>query len=165
MQGKDITISTFFQLFRPLFQEKILEYLKSIGVDKYVKKLTTVKLFQLLAYAQLEQFKGLRDISSSLNSQPHSHAINLESISHSQIARRINTLSVEVLQELFQHIIQQAGIKMGLAKIRDNLGRIYLIDASVISLCLTRYRWAEFRKTKSGVKLHMRLRLFEEGVL
>lgn len=38
-------------------------------------------------------------------------------------------------------------------------------DASVISLCLSRYRWAELRKTKSGVKLHLRLRLFEQGVL
>ncbi|GAW28754.1 hypothetical protein ULO1_13240 [Carboxydocella sp. ULO1] len=32
-------------------------------------------------------------------------------------------------------------------------------------MCLTQYRWAEFRKDKSGVKLHLRLRLFEQGVL
>lgn len=25
--------------------------------------------------------------------------------------------------------------------------------------------WAEFRKTKSGVKLHLRIQLFEQGVL
>ncbi|WP_242946694.1 DUF4372 domain-containing protein, partial [Carboxydocella sp. JDF658] len=31
------------------------------------KKLTALKLFYLLAYAQLEQLKGLRDISNSLN--------------------------------------------------------------------------------------------------
>ena len=44
MQGKDTTKSTFFQLFRPIFKEKTLDYLKNEGVDRYVKKLTTIKL-------------------------------------------------------------------------------------------------------------------------
>lgn len=165
MQGKDTTKSTLFQLFRPIFKEKTLDYLKSVGVDRYVKKLTTIKLFMLLTFAQLEQFKGLRDISNSLHHKGHSQIIDLASISHSQISRRLNAIPPDVLQVLFQYLIQQAGAKMGFLKIRDNLGRIYLIDASVISLCLSQYRWAEFRKTKGGVKLHLRLRLFEQGVL
>ncbi|GEN35153.1 hypothetical protein [Aneurinibacillus danicus] len=32
-----------------------------------------------------------------------------------------------------------------------------IIDSSTISLCLTKYKWATFRKTKSGVKIHLRL--------
>ncbi len=165
MQGKDTTKSTFFQLFRPIFQERTLDYVKKVGVDRYVKKLTTIKLLMLLTFAQLEQFKGLRDISNSLNHRAHSESIDLESISHSQVSRRLNAIPTDVLQVLFQDVIHQTGAKMGFKKIRDSLGRIYLIDASVISLCLSRYRWAEFRKTKGGVKLHLRLRLFEQGVL
>lgn len=165
MQGKDTTKSTFFQLFRPIFKEKTLDYLKSVGVDRYVKKLTIIKLFMLLTFAQLEQFKGLRDISNSLHHKAHSQIIDLESISHSQISRRLSAIPPDVLQVLFQALIQQAGAKMGFLKIRDSLGRIYLIDASVISLCLSQYRWAEFLKTKGGVKFHLRLRLFEQGVL
>ncbi|GAW30226.1 DUF4372 domain-containing protein, partial [Carboxydocella sp. ULO1] len=65
MRGKDITKSTFFQLFQPIFHEKIFQLINNAGVDKYVKKLTALKLFYLLAYAQLEQLKGLRDISNS----------------------------------------------------------------------------------------------------
>ncbi|MCL5982325.1 MAG: IS4 family transposase [Firmicutes bacterium] len=164
MQGKDTTISTFFQLFRPILRNEILEHLKSIGVDRYVKKLTIIKLFMLLAFAQLEQLSGLRDISNSLHHKAHSQMIDLSSISHSQIARRLSAIPTEALQTLFQELVRQAGTKIGFAKIRDSVGRIYLIDASVISLCLSRYRWAEFRKTKSGVKLHLRLRLFEQGV-
>ncbi|GAW29821.1 DUF4372 domain-containing protein, partial [Carboxydocella sp. ULO1] len=55
MRGKDITKSTFFQLFQPIFHEKIFQLINNAGVDKYVKKLTALKLFYLLAYAQLEQ--------------------------------------------------------------------------------------------------------------
>lgn len=164
MQDKDTIKTTFFQLFQPVFLGQISQFINRLGVDKYVKKLTSLKLFQLLSFAQLEQYNGLRDISNSLNHEPHSLSIELESISHSQISRRLNAIPSSVFQILFQDLSQQAGIKMGFEKIRNDLGRIYLIDASVISLCLSRYRWAEFRKTKGGVKLHLRLRLFEQGV-
>lgn len=165
MQDKNTTITTFFQLFQPVLQGPVPNYIDENGVDKYVKKLTTIKLFQLLSYAQLEQFNGLRDISNSLNHEDHSQSIGLESISHSQVSRRLKAIPTSVFQILFQNLTQQAGIKMGFEKIRNDLGRIYLIDASVISLCLSRYNWAVYRKTTGGIKLHLRLRLFEQGVL
>jgi len=165
MQGKDITKSTFFQLFQPILCEKIFQLINNAGVDKYIKKLTAIKLFYLLAYAQLEQLKGLRDISNSLNNDLQSICIDLDSISHSQISRRLNTLPVSVFKTIFQDLTWQIGKKVGFQKIRNSLGRIYLIDASVISLCLSRYRWAEFRKEKGGIKLHLRLNLFGQGVL
>lgn len=165
MQDKDTIKTTFFQLFQPVFQGPGPQYIDDKGVDKYVKKLDAIKLFQLLSYAQLEQFKGLRDISNSLNNENHNQSVGLESISHSQISRRLNTMPTDVFQLIFEDLIQQAGIKMGFEKIRNDLGRIYLIDASVISLCLSRYNWAVYRKAKGGVKLHLRLRLFEQGVL
>ena len=102
MQGKDTTISTFFQLFKPIFQERNLDFIKKIGADKYVKKLTTIKLFMLLTFAQLEQFKGLRDISNSLHHKAHSQIIDMESISHSQISRRLSAIPQDVLQVLFR---------------------------------------------------------------
>ncbi|NLC45322.1 MAG: IS4 family transposase [Clostridiales bacterium] len=165
MQDKDTTKTTFFQLFQPVYQGLFSQYIEETGVDKYVKKLTTMKLFQLLSFAQLEQFNGLRDISNSLNNEDHSLSVELESISHSQISRRLNSIPTSAFHVLFQDLVQQVGIKTGFEKIRNTLGNIYLIDSSTISLCLSRYRWAEFRKTKGGVKLHLRIRLFEQGVL
>jgi len=68
-------------------------------------------------------------------------------------------------QSLFQDLVRQLGTETGFKPIRKELGRLYLIDSSIISLCLTRYRWASFRKTKGGIKIHLRLRLFEQGVI
>ncbi len=45
MQDKDTTKTTFFQLFQPVFRGVFSQFIKAIGVDKYVKKLTTIKLF------------------------------------------------------------------------------------------------------------------------
>jgi hypothetical protein len=65
---------------------------------------------------------------------------------------------------LLKSTIQETTKEMGFKDPIQSIGRIYLIDSSTISLCLSQYRWAHFRKTKAGVKLHLRLNFFEEGV-
>src|SRR5690625_4718132 len=39
-----------------------------------------------------------------------------------------------------------------------------IIDSSTLPLNLTNHKWAEFRKTKSGVKLHLRLVFMKKGL-
>lgn len=46
----------------------------------------------------------------------------------------------------------------------ETLGPIHLIDSSTISMCLSQYRWAEFRQTKAGVKAHVRVVFFDGRV-
>ncbi|KKM12688.1 hypothetical protein SY88_02120 [Clostridiales bacterium PH28_bin88] len=58
-------------------------------VDKHAKKLHTLQLIELITHAQLEQHRGLRDISSSLHDDQISEAIGLDSISASQISRQL----------------------------------------------------------------------------
>jgi len=38
---------------------------------------------------------------------------------------------------------------------------VKVIDSTTISLCLKKYGWAIFRKTKAGVKLHLRVTFLE----
>jgi IS4 transposase len=37
------------------------------------------------------------------------------------------------------------------------LGIVKIIDSTTMSLCLNKYKWATFRKSKAGVKLHLRV--------
>lgn len=165
MQGKNTTISTFHQLFKPIFTEKFQQQVEGIGVDKYVKKLYAKQFIELVARAQLEKYRSLREISESLNDNQISEAIRLDSISASQISRKLRELPTEVLQLLFNDVKVQAGKELGFDTISQTLGRLHLIDSSTISLCLSQFPWAKFRKTKSGIKLHLGLRFYEQGVL
>jgi hypothetical protein len=165
MQGKGTIKSTFDQLFEPIFSRNFRQLLQKLEVDKYVKKLTAFKFITLMIFAQLEQLTCLREISNSLNNNKLSEALKLDSISFSQLSRKLRSMSLETVESLFQDLVRQVGVQTGFKPIRQGLGRLYLIDSSTISLCLTRYRWASFRKTKSGIKLHLRLRLFKQGVL
>ncbi len=165
MQDKDTTKSTFFQLLKPVFNKTFYEQIDNLKLDKYVKKLSTKQLIMLIIYAQLEQYSGLRDISNSLNENQFSQAMNLDSFSASQISRRLKDLPPEVMQLLLKICIIEIGKEIGFDSITRQLDRIYLIDSSTITLCLSQYQWADFRNTKGGIKLHQRLRFCKEGVV
>ena len=79
-------------------------------------------------------------------------AIHLESISTSQISRRFREMSTEVASIIHKSVVQTLGLELGFNALPQSLGRLYLIDASTISLCLSQYLWADFRKTKGGVE-------------
>lgn len=166
MQDKNITKSTLFQLFEPILSQDLWQEInnKVSSVDKYAKKLKTVQLVQLVMNAEMRQYSSLDEISNSLNEEVFSEALSLKSISTSQISRRFRDMSTEVVEILHQSVAHRLESEMGFNALRQKLGRLYLIDASTISLCLSQYLWADFRKTKGGVKLHQRLR-FDGGAI
>ncbi len=155
--------STFKQVFSVLSQFN--QRFEEMNADRYVKKMTTRQFIELMTTAQMNKEPALRDISNSLNSEDMKQEINLESISASQISRRLRNLSTEVLQMLFKSLVTHFGRKNGFANIQKGLGNIYMIDSTTVTLCLTRYRWAEFRSTKAGVKAHLRLKFGVDGNL
>lgn len=165
MQGKDIKNSTINLLFKPIIDENFLIALDTTNADKYVKKLKTTQILELFIIAQLEQYRGLRDISSSLKSDELSKHISLESISAAQLSRRLRELPLEIVETLFKTVYQESLLKLGVHKVTQNLGGTHLIDSTTISLCLSRYPWANFRKTKGGVKLHLRLKFVKGEIL
>jgi hypothetical protein len=163
MYGKDTTKSTFDQLFEAV--TSFTQNLKNREVDKYIKKFTLLKFILLMSFAQLNQLKSLRDISSTLDEEKLSESLELISISAAQISRKLRADRLEAIQALFAEMIHQVGINQGFQRIRQELGQLYLIDSTVISLCFSQYRWADFRKTKSGIKLHTRIKLLDDNIL
>jgi len=149
--------STFKQVFNVL--SKLNQRFES---DRYMKKMTTLQFIELMVNTQINQEPALRDISNSLNNKDLKTEIELDSIHASTVSRRLRSLTTEVLRSLFKSLVIHFGRKNGFS-IEKQLGTLYLIDATTISLCLTKYPWAEFRKTKSGIKAHLRLRFSDEG--
>jgi hypothetical protein len=165
MQDNCSTRSTFNQLYEPIDRSAFLQEIREMKTDKYTKKLYSDRLFALLASAQMEQCKSLVEISNQLQDEDFSKAIGLSSISASQISRKLRTVPTSVLKSMLNRVVQKAISKIGANRVRQGLGRIYLIDSTTIGLSLTRYPWASFRKTKSGIKVHLRLSFWDKDVL
>lgn len=88
--------------------------------------------------------------------------LGLKSISKSQLSRELPDLPPEIFEAILHHLVEQIHREFGNEKGDDLVGKIHHIDSTIISLCLSQYRWADFRNTKAGVKIHTRV-VFHEG--
>ncbi len=122
-----------------------------------------VSFLKLLLYAQLHETESLRALSDAVFSDDLQCATGLNSISFSQLGRRINTIPTEFFQTIFLDLVAQIHKKTDFEKRRKISTPLKIIDSSTLPLNLTNHKWAEFRKTKSGVKLHLRLVFMEKG--
>lgn len=136
----------------------------SYGANRYVKKLYVWPFLQLFLLAQIHQFKGLRDLEIAVqNNDELQSELGLESISISQLSRTCERLDPKIFRDIFLHLVRKAQMASHRDRpFRPLLGLIKIVDSTTISLCLSRYGWARFRKTKAGVKVHTRLTLVDE---
>lgn len=147
--------TVFIKYIHPLDTKVVQKMIEHTQIDKYVKKLNSLAFTKLFIYAQLKNLPNLRRISEQVaRKKTLQRIIGLKSISKSQLSRKQSQIPPEIFQAIFQHLVQQLHRFIGSSKASKELGRLHLIDSSTISMCLSQYRWADFRETKAGVKLH-----------
>jgi hypothetical protein len=93
---------------------------------------------------------GLRSATGNLNHLGVSRAPSKSSISY-QNKRRDADLFKDLYYGLLSHLGQQAAFKR--EKLRVKVP-VYLLDSTLISLCLSVFDWATFRTNKGAVKMH-----------
>ncbi|QQE79491.1 IS4 family transposase [Alicyclobacillus sp. SO9] len=161
---KDTTKSTFMKYLSPLDTEKMLDEIRTLGLDKYTKKLDAITFTQLLVFGQIQQVTSLTNLSGLLNEDPKLQAqLGLASISTSQLSRKLR-METRFLESVFRRCVDQNIQALGWKKATNRLGRMNLVDSSTITMCLSQYPWASFQRDKAGVKLHLRLVFMNERV-
>jgi hypothetical protein len=125
--------------------------------EHWVKSFTAFDQFLCLAYAQLSGRESLRDIETCLNSHRDKlyHVGFRGTVSRSTLADANERRDYRIFHD-FGHVL--IGIAQGLYQnepLAVELKQpLYAFDSTIIDLCLSLFRWAEFRKTKAAVKLH-----------
>ena len=152
--------TSFGQWFSSINLQLFEEQVKTMKLDYYTKKLTTESFLKLLLFAQLEEIESLHALGDCLFNDQLQKAIDLDSISISQLSRRLNGMNPDLFQLLFLDLVAQIHAKTHYTKL---VMPLKIIDSSTLPLNLTNHKWAEFRKTKAGVKLHLRLVFMEKG--
>lgn len=128
-------------------QEKIFQ------ADRYTKKLGFEQFLKVFLYGIDQERESLRELDTAFVSQELQETMDLESISHSQLSRELAQMDSEILWALFVQLLGQVYEKNPFPQKKA----LYLVDSSTFSLNKTRYPWATFRKTKAGLKLHLKL--------
>lgn len=111
--------------------------------------------FTTMMFAQITGRVSLRDISDSLQTQAgRLYHLGMGSVKRSTLADANNRRPAEFFQAFFEKSYQRCvALAPGKKKFRFK-NKLYSLDASTIDLCLSVFRWAKFRSTKGGVKLH-----------
>lgn len=162
---KDNTKSTINELLKVISEEKFSKLVNVIDFDKYVKKLTSYKFLELLIIAQLNQAESLSQLTKNLKDEEMFQKHIEFEISTSQLSRKLGQLPPKIFEKVFHHLVLQIQAKMGNSPVTAGFGRLHVIDSTTMSMSLTQYPWAKFRKTKAGVRLHLRVVVTKDMVV
>lgn len=155
---KDIIDSAFLQYLAPINFDKINHIISFLSLDKYVKKLTTERFLIILIFGQLFSIKSLSHLSEKvIGDEDLQQLLGMDSISTAQLSRKLREIPPELMHLIFNELVKRTLAEKGANFVRNNFNNLHIIDSSTISMALSQYPWAEFRKTKAGIKIHLRI--------
>jgi hypothetical protein len=130
------------------FKNKVSKY----NSDKGTSKFNCFAIFVIMIACQFlkkDKLRGIQD-TFEVNSNCMYH-LGLKSVKRSSLADALKSRNHIVFEEHFYTLLDELKAK-DRKKYRE---QIKILDSTTIGLCKTIFEWAEFRSTKSGIKIHI----------
>jgi hypothetical protein len=136
-------------------------------VDRYrgdcrVRSFTCLDQFYCMAFAQLTARESLRDIEACLRAiGPKLYHAGIKArVSRTTLAKANELRNWKIYRDIAVALIDQARGLYAHQPLAMNLKRaVYVLDSTVVDLCLSLFPWAQHRRHKSAVKVHTQLDL------
>ena len=154
--------SLFSQLLQQVPRDEFDQLVRQYGAEKGAKGFTCWTQFVAMLFCHLGRADSLREIC-------HGLACCVGKLVHIGVDRAPlrSTLSyanahrpAAFFEDLFWHLAERLRSREGLGrrktKFRFN-NKLLSLDSTTISLCLSLFPWARFRRAKGGVKVHVLL--------
>src|SRR5690625_2086407 len=154
IMDKNTLKTSFGKWIAPINFKKLSKQVKTLQQDYYTKKLTTEAYLKLMLFAQLHETESLHAMSDAQLDDDLQQELGFEAISAAQLSRKNNEVNPSILATLFLDLVAQIQLFHSQKKAKLPLK---IIDSTTLPLNLTNYKWAKFRQTKAGVKIHLRL--------
>ena len=150
--------SIFSQLLSLIDRNDYLKLVKEHQADKHSKGFSCWEQFVAMLFCQLAQAKSIREICGGLacclGKMHHlgfRNAPNKSTLAYANAHR-----PWEMYQDLFYQLLERCRIKATGKRFKFK-NKLLTLDSTTISLCLSLFPWAEYRRTKGAVKLHLLL--------
>ncbi len=152
-----VKINLFSQIIAKLDKLSFKKLVNEKQTDKHEKGFNSWTHMVSMLFCQFAKSQSVRDISNGLRSATGNlnhlgvqKAPSKSSVSY-QNKHRDWTLFRDYYYQLLNHLGQQAGFKQVKFRIKS---KIFLLDSTTISLCLSLFDWAKYKTAKGAVKLH-----------
>lgn len=152
-----VNITLFSQIISKLDSSKFKKLVKSHQTDKHQKGFNSWSHLVSMLFCQFANSQSVRDISNGLRSATGNlnHLGMLKAPSKSTVSYQNKNRSWELFRDyyyvLLESLGQQAQMKRTNFKIKS---KIFLLDATTISLCLSLFDWAKYKTKKGAIKMH-----------
>lgn len=118
----------------------------------------------VLIFGQLTGCCTLRELADVINAHAkRSYHLGFGKVAPGRnIISKSNTLRDYRIYEDFAFYMVGWAQRLRITKEFELHGRFYAVDSTTIDLCLAVFRWAKFRTTKSGIKIHTQIDIVTE---
>ena len=150
----------FAQLTQFLYNNKFFRIVQKYNGDKGTRGFTCWNQMLMMIFGQLSNRESLRDLITVIEAHS-SKAYHLgfgRAVNLSTLARANQNRDWRIFEEFALHMIEKA--RQARADIQFEVktgGNVYAFDSSTISLCLSVFWWATYKRAKGAVKLHTML--------
>ena len=154
--------SLFSQLLRQVSRSEFDHLVRRHGAEKGAKGFTCWTQFVAMLFCHLGRADSLREIC-------HGLACCVGKLVHIGIGRAPKRSSLsyanahrpaDLFEDLFWHLADRLRSREGLGQRKTKFrfkNKLMSLDSTTLSLCLSLFPWARFRRAKGGVKVHVLL--------
>lgn len=151
----------FAQLFEFVSHNDFLKCVNKYNGDYKTKHFSCWKQFLCMAFGQLTHRESLSDTILCLRANKNKlyHLGIGQAISKSTLSKANENRDWRIYQDFALMLIKYTKmIYEGDSQLEINIkNNIFIIDSTIIDLCLSIYPWAKFRKAKAAVKIHTKM--------
>ena len=145
--------NSVFNQYLSLVPRKLFSKIaKEHGPKRQPRKFTMWDQFVNLSFFQITERKSLRSSVSGLNSfHKKLYHLGIKPVARSTFSDANNKRPYQFYAELYKELYQRC---MNVAPKNKFNRKLFSLDSTTIDLTQSLFEWAEFRKSKSGIKLH-----------
>ena len=150
-------VTLFSQIISKLDRIKFSNLVEKHQTDKHQKGYNSWTHLVSMLFCQFAKSQSVRDISNGLRSATGNlnHLGIAKAPSKSTVSYQNKHRSWELFRDYYYALLQSLGQHPGFKQVKFKIkSKIFLLDATTISLCLSLYDWAKYRTTKGAVKMH-----------
>ena len=147
----------FAQLTAFMNRTQFNNYVRKYDGNRYVKHFTCWNQLLAMMFGQLSNRESLRDLIVAFEAhraKQYHLGVGREPIAKTTLASANQNRDCRIFEDFAFYMMKEACEKRA-TNILDIPGKKYAFDSTTISLCLSTFPWAKFRRKKGGVKAHV----------
>ncbi|MCF6298198.1 MAG: IS4 family transposase [Flavobacteriaceae bacterium] len=150
-------LTLFSQIISKLDRLSFSKIVTNKQTDKHQKGYNSWTHLVSMLFCQFAKSQSVRDISNGLRSATGNlnHLGVQKAPSKSSISYQNKHRSWELFRDYYYHLYQYLGQQARFKQVKFRIkSKIFLLDSTTISLCLSLFDWAKYKTAKGAVKMH-----------